>query len=133
MSLLKSLWSIMLSMALTVLSAQITGTVIDDLGPIEGAEISVVNTDRMVFSSGDGSFLVDGKVGDKLKVVNPITLSEVIVDVIQLKMGEINIVTNEVQLEVVTSFGTQKKRKCCRFYYLYKTRRFKDSERKYFK
>lgn len=109
MSLLKSLWSIMLFMALAALSAQITGTVVDDLGPIEGAEISVLNTEKKVLSNEDGTFLIDGKVGDKLKVVNPITLSEVTVDVLQLNMGEINIVTNEVQLEVVTSFGTQKK------------------------
>nr|WP_260393653.1 TonB-dependent receptor [Ornithobacterium rhinotracheale] len=106
----KILWtSLCLFMFISYATAQITGKVHDEYGPVQGALVSVMGADDTVETGEEGEFSIPGKVGDRLRVINPNTLNEKFFDVKKLNMGVIKLLEKEINLEVVVGFGTQKK------------------------
>ncbi|MGQ1928254.1 TonB-dependent receptor plug domain-containing protein [Ornithobacterium rhinotracheale] len=96
-------------MFISYATAQITGKVQDEYGPVQGALVSVMGADDTVETGDEGQFSIPGKVGDRLRVINPITMNEMFFDVKKLNMGVIKLSEKEINLEVVVGFGTQKK------------------------
>ncbi|MGQ2108118.1 SusC/RagA family TonB-linked outer membrane protein [Ornithobacterium rhinotracheale] len=96
-------------MFISYATAQITGKVQDEYGPVQGALVSVLGADDTVETGDEGQFSIPGKVGDRLRVINPITMNEMFFDVKKLNMGVIKLSEKEINLEVVVGFGTQKK------------------------
>ncbi|MGQ3585260.1 TonB-dependent receptor plug domain-containing protein [Ornithobacterium rhinotracheale] len=108
---IKFKWSIFILLLFSSLAyAQVTGKVEDELGPIEGAVVQVVeNSSIQTITNENGVFEIKAKVGDKLKITNPMNLLEKTVEVKSKNMGVIMMKEKEVELDVVVGYGTQKK------------------------
>ncbi|MGV4529591.1 SusC/RagA family TonB-linked outer membrane protein [Ornithobacterium rhinotracheale] len=108
---IKFKWSIFILLLFSGLAyAQVTGKVEDELGPIEGAVVQIVeNSSIQTITNENGVFEIKANVGDKLKITNPINLLEKTVEVKSKNMGVIMMKEKEVELDVVVGYGTQKK------------------------
>ncbi|MGV4438290.1 SusC/RagA family TonB-linked outer membrane protein [Ornithobacterium rhinotracheale] len=108
----KMIWSsFMLFFFTSVIFAQvITGKVEDDFGPVDRAIIGLQGNKKLkVESDHEGNFQIDGKIGDVLIVIDPVTLNEKRFPVDKLNMGILKLLEKEIALDVVVGYGTQKK------------------------
>lgn len=89
----------------SVAFAQVSGVVVDDLGPVAGAVITVEQTGATTEADDKGAFSIDAKIGDELNVINPTTLAEKKVKVFKTNLGTVTISDASVVLEEVVTLG----------------------------
>ncbi|MRI62444.1 TonB-dependent receptor [Ornithobacterium rhinotracheale] len=106
----KLIWSsILLFFFTSVVMAQITGKVEDEYGPLNQAVVALQGQRTKVLTDENGNFSINGKVGDVLIIVDPLTLNEKRFPVEKLDMGVLKLLSKEIELKVVVGYGTQKK------------------------
>lgn len=89
----------------SVAFAQVSGVVVDDLGPVAGAVITVEQTGATTEADDKGAFSIDAKIGDELNVINPTTLAEKKVKVFKTNLGTVTISDASVELDDVITLG----------------------------
>ena len=89
--------------------AQVSGVVVDDFGPVPGAQVTVSETGVSTETGDDGAFTINAAVGNTLIILNPNTLAEKNFLVNGPNLGNLQLGDAAIGLQdvVAVAFGTQ--------------------------